>query len=151
MRYDISVLRDAVEWDRQKVRKPGIRLRRDNWVLVRYAEELNSAKSLSHPTEDRPTWDFGTKACPIVKYLRDHGTQSMRRLAQKTGLSKSSVHRLQQAMARRGGHPESWLWRTEGCRQPVSRAVGLTAQTLRRPKWPAAGAMPRKTLRFTMR
>ena len=25
--------------------KQGIRLRRDNWVSVRYAEELNSAKS----------------------------------------------------------------------------------------------------------
>ena len=51
---------------------------------------------------------FWDKSLSIVKYLRDHGTQSMRRLAQKTGLSKSSVHRLQQAMERRGGHPESW-------------------------------------------
>src|SRR6266852_6159805 len=55
---------------------------------------------------------FWAKSLRIFKCLCEHGKQSVRRLAQKTGLSKSSVHRLQQAMARRGGHPESWLWET---------------------------------------
>lgn len=72
---------------------------------------------------------FWDKSLSIVKYLRDHGTQSMRRLAQKTGLSKSSVHRLQQAMARRGGHPESWLWETEAGRQWLTRLVVATLYT----------------------
>ena len=60
---------------------------------------------------------FWDKSLSIVKCLRDYGKQSVRRLAQKTGFSKSSVHRLQQAMERRGGHPESWLWETEAGRQ----------------------------------
>src|SRR5262245_33484991 len=50
--------------------------------------------------------------------LWEHGTQSVHRIAHQTGLSKSSVHRLQQAIARRGRHPESWLWEIEdgrGC------------------------------------
>jgi len=43
---------------------------------------------------------FWAKSLRIFKCLCEHGKQSVRRLAQKTGLSKSSVHRLQQAMAR---------------------------------------------------
>ena len=42
------------------------------------------------------------KSLQIFKCLCEHGTQSVRRFAQQTGLSKSSVHRLQQAMERRG-------------------------------------------------
>ena len=66
---------------------------------------------------------FWAKSLRICKCLCEHGKQSVRRLAQKTGLSKSSVHRLQQAMARRGGHPESWLWETEEGRQWLTRLV----------------------------
>ena len=66
---------------------------------------------------------FWDKSLQICKCLCAHGKQSVRRLAQKTGLSKSSVHRLQQAMARRGGHPESWLWETEEGRQWLTRLV----------------------------
>ena len=69
---------------------------------------------------------FWAKSLRICKCLCEHGTQSVRRLAQKTGLSKSSVHRLQQAMARRGGHPESWLWETEEGRQWLTRLVVAT-------------------------
>src|SRR4029453_1900844 len=36
----------------------GTRLRRDNWVSVRYAEELNSGESSATLWSTRPTWDF---------------------------------------------------------------------------------------------
>src|SRR6266705_1791059 len=72
---------------------------------------------------------FWAKSLRIFKCLCEHGKQSVRRLAQKTGLSKSSVHRLQQAMARRGGHPESWLWETEEGRQWLTRLVVATLYT----------------------
>jgi hypothetical protein len=51
---------------------------------------------------------------------------SVRQLAQQTGLSKSSVHRLQQAMERRNRHPESWVWETEEGRQWLRRLVVAT-------------------------
>ena len=60
---------------------------------------------------------FWTKSLLIFKCLCDNGRQGVRRIAQQTGLSKSSVHRLTQAMERRGGHPESWLWETEDGRR----------------------------------
>ena len=72
---------------------------------------------------------FWDKSLSIVKCLRDHGKQSVRRLAQKTGFSKSSVHRLQQAMARRGGRPESSWWETEAGRQWFTRLVVATLYT----------------------
>jgi hypothetical protein len=54
-----------------------------------------------------------TKSLQIFNCLCDNGTQSVGWIAQKTGCSKSSVHRLQQAIAQRGRHPEFWLWETE--------------------------------------
>jgi len=59
----------------------------------------------------------------MVQCLCDHGTQSVRRLAHQTGFSKSSVHRLQRAMERRGRHPESWWWETEEGRRWLTRLV----------------------------
>jgi hypothetical protein len=56
---------------------------------------------------------FWDKSLRIFKCLCDHGTQSVRPMAHQTGLSKRSVHRLQQAMERRDRHPESWWWETE--------------------------------------
>jgi hypothetical protein len=47
----------------------------------------------------------------------------MRHLARLSGLSKSSVHRHTQAMARRGQHPESWLWETPEGRSWLIRLV----------------------------
>src|SRR6266487_7065243 len=41
----------------------GIHLRRDSWVSVRYAEELNSGESSATLWSTRPTWDFRTKVC----------------------------------------------------------------------------------------
>ena len=72
---------------------------------------------------------FWDKSLRIFKCLCDNGTQSVRQLAHKTGLSKSSVHRLQQAMERRGGHPESWLWETEEGRRWLTRLVVATLYT----------------------
>ena len=72
---------------------------------------------------------FWTKSLRIFNYLCDHGTQSVRRIAHKTGFSKSSVHRLQQAMVRRGRYPESWLWETEEGRHWLTRLVLATLYT----------------------
>jgi hypothetical protein len=62
----------------------------------------------------------------IFNAIREHGKQSIRRLAERTGLSKSSVHRHTQAMARRDRHPESWLWETEEGRNWLIRLVVAT-------------------------
>jgi len=66
------------------------------------------------------------KRLRIFKCLCDNATQSIRHLAQQNGLSKSSVHRLQQAMERRNGHLESWLWETEAGRCWLTRLVVAT-------------------------
>jgi DNA-binding IclR family transcriptional regulator len=58
-------------------------------------------------------WD---RSLRIFKCLCDHGQQRMRQLAQQAGLAKSSVHRLRQAMERRGGSPEAGRWETEAGR-----------------------------------
>lgn len=72
---------------------------------------------------------FWAKSVRIFKYLCDHGTQSVRRVACQTGFSKSSVHRLTQAMQRRDHHPESWLWETAEGRQWLTRLVIATLYT----------------------
>jgi len=72
---------------------------------------------------------FWDRSLRIVKCLCDHGKQSVRRIAHQTGVSKSSVHRLQRAMARRGRHPESWWWETEEGRQWFTRLVVATLST----------------------
>jgi hypothetical protein len=69
---------------------------------------------------------FGDRSRRIYKYLCDYGKQSVRQLAHQTGISKSSVHRLTQAMERRGSHPESWLWETEDGRRWLTRLVVAT-------------------------
>jgi len=53
----------------------------------------------------------------------------VRSIAQQTGLSKSSVHRLIQAMERRDVHPESWLWETAEGHQWLTRLVVATLYT----------------------
>jgi hypothetical protein len=52
------------------------------------------------------------KSIGIVNAIRAHGKQRIRRLAERTGLSKSSVHRHLRAMDRRDRHPESSWWET---------------------------------------
>jgi uncharacterized protein DUF6399/IclR-like helix-turn-helix domain-containing protein len=66
------------------------------------------------------------KSVVIFKAIREHGKQSIRSLADRTGLSKSSVHRHLQAMERRDRYPESSLWETEAGRTWLIRLVVAT-------------------------
>lgn len=72
---------------------------------------------------------FWDRSLRIVKCLCDHGKQSIRQLAQQTGISQSSVHRLQQALERRSSWPEAGLWETEAGRQWLMRLVVATLYT----------------------
>jgi hypothetical protein len=63
------------------------------------------------------------KSVVIINSIREHGKQSIRSLAERTGLSKSSVHRHLQAIDRRDRHPESWFWETEAGRTWLIRLV----------------------------
>src|SRR5919106_5422588 len=66
---------------------------------------------------------FWTKSRLICNSFRDHAKASIRQVARQTGMSKSSVHRLGQALARRNQHPESWFWETEDGRRWLIRLV----------------------------
>src|SRR5215468_1432567 len=66
------------------------------------------------------------KSVVIFNTLREHGKQSIRSLADRTGLSKSSVHRHLQAMDRRERYPESSLWETEVGRAWLIRLMVAT-------------------------
>jgi len=72
---------------------------------------------------------FWDKSLQICKCLCANAQQSVRHVAERTGFSKSSVHRLTQAMERRKGHPESWLWETEDGRRWLTRLVVATLYT----------------------
>src|SRR5688572_21974084 len=65
------------------------------------------------------------KSVVIFNSIREHGKQSIRSLADRTGLSKSSVHRHLQAMDRRDRYPESSFWETEAGRE-VSPTPDMT-------------------------
>src|SRR5215468_9294176 len=66
------------------------------------------------------------KSVVIFNSIRNHGKQSIRSLADRTGLSKSSVHRHLQALTRRDRSPESSLWETEAGRHWLLRLVVAT-------------------------
>jgi Family of unknown function (DUF6399)/IclR helix-turn-helix domain len=70
-----------------------------------------------------------TKSLLIFNAFCANATQSLRHIAQQTGLSKSSVHRLKQARERRDHHPESWLWETAEGRSWLLRLVVATLYT----------------------
>ena len=72
---------------------------------------------------------FWTKSLRIFKSLCENANQSIRQLARQTGISKSSVHRLKQAIERRDRSPESWLWETEDGRRWLTRLVVATLYT----------------------
>ncbi len=72
---------------------------------------------------------FWAKSLRIFNAFCDHAKQSIRQVAQQTGLSKSSVHRLKQAMEHRDTHPESWWWETEAGRCWLIRLVVATLYT----------------------
>jgi hypothetical protein len=69
---------------------------------------------------------FWAKSVVIFNSIREHGQQSIRRLADRTGLSKSSVHRHLQAMDRRDRYPESSFWETDVGRTWLIRLVVAT-------------------------
>src|SRR5512145_3324972 len=66
------------------------------------------------------------KSIVIFNAIREHGQQSIRSLADRTGLSKSRVHRHLQAMDRRDRYPESSLWETPEGRAWLIRLVVAT-------------------------
>ena len=66
------------------------------------------------------------KSVRIFNAIREHGQQSLRSLADRPGLSTSSVHRHLQAMDRRDRSPESSLWETPAGRAWLVRLVVAT-------------------------
>ena len=66
---------------------------------------------------------YWTKSRLIFNSFREHAKASIRQVARQTGLSKSSVHRLGQAMAGRDRHPESGFWESEEGRRWLIRLV----------------------------
>jgi Family of unknown function (DUF6399) len=54
--------------------------------------------------------NLGERAQTVFQAITGSGKKSIRAIAQTLGLSKSSVHRHQQAIARRNVYPESGLW-----------------------------------------
>ena len=69
---------------------------------------------------------FWAKSLRMINSIRTNGKSSIRRLAERTGLSKSSVHRHLQAIDRRDQYPESGLWETEEGRAWLIRLVVAT-------------------------
>ena len=69
---------------------------------------------------------FWGKRVVIFNSIRNHGNQSIRSLADRTGLSKSSVHRHLQAMDRRDRYPASSFGETEPGRAWLIRLMGAT-------------------------
>src|ERR1043166_3525345 len=69
------------------------------------------------------------KSLRIFNAFGDTAKQSIRHVAHQTGFSKSSVHRLTQAMKGRDKHPESWWWETEAGRGWLIRLVVATLYT----------------------
>jgi hypothetical protein len=67
-----------------------------------------------------------SKSVVIFNSIREYGKQSIRSLADRTGLSKSSVHRHLQAIERRDRYPESSFWETEAGRAWLIRLVVAT-------------------------
>jgi len=80
-------------------------------------------QSPSRGPTDRGFWG---KSRLIFKAFYDNATQSIRQVAQQTGLSKSSVHRLTRAMERRARYPESGGRETADGRQWFARLVVAT-------------------------
>ena len=72
---------------------------------------------------------FWAKSLRIFNSFCDNAQQSIRHVAHQTGFSKSSVHRLTQALERRNSHPESWFWETADGRAWWTRLVVATLST----------------------
>jgi hypothetical protein len=56
---------------------------------------------------------IGERTQKVFQAISSAGRQTIREMAQRLGLSKSSVHRHRQAIARRNRYPESTVWETQ--------------------------------------
>ena len=72
---------------------------------------------------------FWAKSLVVFNSFYRDAKQSIREVARQTGFSKSSVHRLKQAIRRRDRHPESWFWETCEGQQWLIRLVIATLYT----------------------
>ena len=72
---------------------------------------------------------FWAKSLLVFNCFYHEAKQSIRDVARQTGLSKSSVPRLKQAIIRRDRHPESWFWETSEGQQWLIRLVIATLYT----------------------
>jgi hypothetical protein len=72
---------------------------------------------------------FWAKSLVVFNCFYRDAKQSIRDVARQTGFSKSSVHRLKQAILRRDQHPESWFWETREGQQWLIRLVIATLYT----------------------
>ncbi len=70
---------------------------------------------MSWQTQWRAAWRG--RARQVFSAIGDGGHQSVRQIAAATGLSKSSVHRHQQAMAHRQAYASAALWELESGQQ----------------------------------
>jgi hypothetical protein len=53
------------------------------------------------------------KSKKVAAAIGKYGQQTIRKIAEKVGCSKSAAHRHLQSLKRRNLHPESWFWETE--------------------------------------
>jgi len=72
---------------------------------------------------------FWAKSHLVFNSFCVNAKQSLRQVAHQTGLSKSSVHRLKQAITRRNRYPESAWWETEAGRRWLTRLVVASLYT----------------------
>ncbi len=72
---------------------------------------------------------FWAKSHLVFNAFCVNAKQSLRHVAHQTGLSKSSVHRLKQAITRRNRSPESAWWETEAGRRWLTRLVVASLYT----------------------
>ncbi len=70
--------------------------------------------------------NYWQKACRIGEAAREIGTDSVRKIAQATGVSKSAAHRHMKAKLSRNQHPESALWESSCAQLWLVRLVSAT-------------------------
>lgn len=59
----------------------------------------------------------------VFANLKEFGKQSLRKIAEATGLGKDSVHRAYKALKKRNQHPESEFWETEAGQAWLRRLI----------------------------
>ncbi|WP_089941409.1 helix-turn-helix domain-containing protein [Candidatus Entotheonella palauensis] len=73
--------------------------------------------------------EFWAKSLLVFNSFDRDAKQSIPEVARQIGFSKSSVHRLKQAIVRRDRHPESWFWETDEGQPWLIRLVIATLYT----------------------